>query len=207
MIVSGLTLLAFTPAALALNLTPGADMMFCLGAGLKGGARAGLAASAGVAVGCMVHVVVAGAGLGAAVATNPWAFNVIRWVGVGYLLWLAVALLGKAGEMPEYDTATGRHGAAFRRGLVVNLTNPKVILFVLAFLPQFVDPLRLVLPQFMILGGIIALGGFIVNGAVGMGAGGIGQRFLRSGGTRRWLDRVSATIFTGLAVRLALAQR
>ena len=82
-------LLAFVPAGLALNLTPGADMMFTLAQGLKGGPRAGMAANAGIAVGGMVHTVIAGLGLGALVAAHPLAFDVIRWAGVAYLLWLA----------------------------------------------------------------------------------------------------------------------
>jgi threonine/homoserine/homoserine lactone efflux protein len=199
-------LLAFVPAALALNLTPGADMMFCFGSGLKAGPCAGIAASAGVALGCMVHVTVAGAGLGAVVAASPVAFEVIRWLGVAYLLWLAVKVIRHAGEMPAAASA-GAVGTAFRRGFVVNLTNPKVILFVLAFVPQFVDPLRPILPQFLILGGVISLGGFVVNGAVGAGAGGLGRRMARAEGVKRWLDRVTGAIFAGLALRLALGQR
>ncbi len=207
MILDPMTLLAFIPAALALNLTPGADMMFCLGTGLRAGPRAGLAASAGVAAGCMVHVTAAGAGLGAAVAAAPWAFEVIRWIGVAYLVWLAVNVIRHAGELPQGGAAAGATGAAFRRGFLVNLTNPKVILFVLAFLPQFIDPARPVLAQFLVLGGVISLGGFVINGIVGMGAGGLGRRMTGAGRAKLWLDRVSATIFAGLALRLAMAQR
>ena len=89
MIIDPLVLLAFIPAGLALNLTPGADMMFCLGLGLRSGPRAALAASAGIAAGGVVHVTLAGLGLGAMVAALPWLFEVIRWIGVAYLLWLA----------------------------------------------------------------------------------------------------------------------
>ncbi len=207
MIIDPLTLLAFIPAALALNLTPGADMMFCLGTGLRAGQRAGVAASAGVAAGCMVHVTAAGAGLGAAVAAAPWAFEVIRWIGVAYLVWLAIKVLRHAGDLPQGSASAGATGAAFRRGFLVNLTNPKVILFVLAFLPQFIDPARPVLPQFLVLGTVISLGGFVVNGAVGIGAGGIGRKMEGAGRAKLWLDRISATIFAGLALRLAMAQR
>ncbi|HBR37311.1 MAG TPA: LysE family translocator, partial [Sulfitobacter pontiacus] len=135
--VDPLTLLAFVPAALALNLTPGADMMFCLGQGMRFGPRASVAASAGVALGGMVHVTLAGLGLGAVVAALPWAFDVIRWIGVGYLLWLAVQTWRSSGAAA---TPVPAPKSAFRSGLIVNLTNPKVILFVLAFVPQFVVP-------------------------------------------------------------------
>lgn len=204
MIVEPFVLLAFVPAALALNLTPGADMMFCLGQGLRGGARAALAADAGIALGCMVHVLLAGLGVGAAVAAYPALFEVIRWVGVGYLLWLAVAALRAA---PGAGPPPVRPARAFREGLLVNLTNPKVILFVLAFVPQFVDPARPVLPQFLLFGGVLSLGGLIVNGVVGVFAGGIGRRMARSPGLALWLGRASAVIFTGLALRLALLHR
>ena len=83
------TLMAFIPAGLALNLSPGADMMFCLGLGLRSGPKAAVAASAGISTGGMVHVTLAGLGLGAVVAALPWVFDVIRWIGVAYLLYLA----------------------------------------------------------------------------------------------------------------------
>jgi threonine/homoserine/homoserine lactone efflux protein len=205
MIVDPMVMLAFIPAALALNLTPGADMMFCLGQGLRGGPRAALAADAGIAVGGMVHVLVAGLGLGALVARAPWLFEVIRWVGVAYLLWLAVQAMRAAPVGPV--TGAGRSSRAFRDGLLVNLTNPKVILFVLAFVPQFVDATRPVLPQFLVFGAILSLGGLAVNGLVGVSAGGIGQRMARSPGFARWLGRASAGVFAALAVRLAVMQR
>lgn len=88
-----ITLLAFLPAALALNLTPGADMVFCLGQGLRSGPRAAVAASAGISLGAFIYTGLAGLGLGAVVATVPGAFEVIRWIGVAYLLYLALQLL------------------------------------------------------------------------------------------------------------------
>jgi len=197
-------LLAFVPAGLALNLTPGADMMFTLAQGLKGGPRAGMAANAGIAVGGMVHTVIAGLGLGALVAAHPLAFDVIRWAGVAYLLWLAVQSL-RAGPMAvRGEVAVRSLGRVFLDGLMVNLLNPKVILFILAFLPQFVDPSRAVLPQFLVLGLVFSLGGLVVNGVVAVFAGGAGQRLAGSAVFARWLGRVGAVIFAGLALRLAL---
>jgi threonine/homoserine/homoserine lactone efflux protein len=200
-------LLAFVPAGLALNLTPGADMMFTLAQGLKGGPRAGMAANAGIAVGGMVHTVVAGLGLGALLAAHPLAFDAIRWAGVAYLLWLAVQSL-RAGPMAvRGDVALRPLGRVFLDGLLVNLLNPKVILFILAFLPQFVDPSRAVLPQFLILGLVFSLGGLVVNGVVAVFAGGVGQRLAGSAVFARWLGRAGAAIFAGLALRLALMSR
>jgi len=207
MIVEPVLLLAFLPAALALNLTPGADMMFCLGQGVQAGPRAAIAASGGVAVGVLTHAALAGLGLSAVIAAAPWSLEAIRWTGVAYLLWLAVSSLrghgpGRAGTAPM------RAMRAFRAGLMVNLANPKVILFVLAFLPQFVSPVAgPVLPQFLLLGALLALGGFVVNGVVGIFAGGIGRRLAtdaRMGRVTAWLG---AGGFSALALRLALMER
>ncbi len=205
MIVDPLTLLAFIPAGLALNLTPGADMMFCLGLGLRAGPRPALAASAGISAGGMVHVTLAGLGLAAAIAAQPLVLDVIRWLGVGYLLWLAWGALRTGPLRP--DARVMGVARAFREGMMVNLLNPKVILFVLAFVPQFVDPARAILPQFLIFGLILAVGGFVINGAVGVFAGGLGRRLATSPRFARGLGIASATIFTALAARLALMQR
>lgn len=206
--VEPMVLLAFAPAGLALNLTPGADMMFCLAQGLKGGRRAAMAANLGIALGCMVHVTLAGAGLGALVAAHPMAFDAIRWLGVAYLLVLAAQALRRSGAaLAAPDAVPQRAGVVFRQALLVNLLNPKVILFILAFLPQFVRPDRAVLPQFLTLGIVFCVGGLVVNGLVGAFAGSIGQRLAGSARLSRWLGRISAGIFAGLALRLALLQR
>ncbi|GGE40848.1 threonine transporter RhtB [Primorskyibacter flagellatus] len=197
--IDPLILLAFLPAGLALNLTPGADMMFCLAQGLRRGPRAAWAASAGISAGSLVHAIVAGLGLAAVIAAHPGVLNVIRWIGVAYLLWLAVKSL-RATRSKIPDTAPAH---AFREGLMVNLTNPKVILFVLAFIPQFIDPARPVLPQFLIFGALLGLGGLVINGMVGQLAGGAGNRLARSEGFARWLGRISAGVFGLLALRLA----
>lgn len=205
--VDPLTLLAFIPAGLALNLTPGADMMFCLGQGLRSGRRAAMAANFGIAAGGMVHTTLAALGLGALVAAHPATFEAIRWLGVAYLLWLAVGALRSSAFATEAQVVRTSASRAFWQGLMVNLLNPKVILFILAFLPQFVDPARPILPQFLTLGVVFSFGGLLVNGAVGMFAGSIGQRLARSAGLSRWLSRVSAGIFGALALRLALMPR
>ena len=204
--VEALTLLAFLPAALALNLTPGADMMFCLGQGLKGGWRAVQAANLGIAAGGMVHVTLAALGLAAVLRAHPAAFEALRWAGVGYLLWLAFRALRSG---PVRPTAVARAPVAkvFREALLVNLLNPKVILFILSFLPQFVDPTRPVVPQFLTLGLVFCAGGLAVNGFVGGFAATIGGRLARSDTMSRWLGRATAAIFAALALRLAVMER
>ena len=202
--VDPLTLAAFVPAALALNATPGADMMFCLGQGLRSGPRASVAASAGITMGSMVHVTLAGLGLGAVIAALPWAFDVIRWVGVAYLLYLAWQALRSSDAAQE----SGREmsmSRAFGTGFAVNLANPKVILFVLAFIPQFVVPeAGSVLGQFLVFGAVLGIGGFVINGLVGVFASGLGRRLARGGRVLGW---ISSGIFVALAAKLALWER
>ena len=207
MSVDPLVLLAFLPAALALNLTPGADMMFCLGQGLRSGPRSAIAASAGISLGAFVHTGLAGFGLSAVVAKMPGAFDVIRWIGVGYLIWLAISSLRNGMSTASTGTKiTAKQ--AFWQGMIVNLFNPKVIFFVLAFIPQFVDPLRgSVVAQFLVFGLVLSLGGFIINAAVGIFAGGVGQRLTTNQRFARGLGIVSAGIFGALALRLALLER
>lgn len=204
--IDPVTLLAFIPAALALNLTPGADMMFCLGQGLRSGPKAAIAASAGISAGAFFHAAAAGLGLSALIAALPWAFDAIRWLGVAYLLWLALQSL--RGGAVASGAPPVRAARAFRDGLLVNLTNPKVILFVLAFVPQFVDPASgAVLAQFMIFGAVLSFGGFIINALVGLFAGGLGRQLTGNPVFARWLSRISAGIFAGLALRLALLEK
>ena len=203
--IEPLIMIAFIPAALALNLAPGADMLFCLAQGARTGMRAALAASAGVSAGTMVHVALTGLGLGYLVAQHPILFDVIRYAGVAYLLWLAQKTLRaplSARDMPDIRSAK-----AFTDGLVVNLTNPKVALFILAFVPQFVDPGRAVLPQFLALGAIVATGGFVINGAVGAFSGRIARLTARMPRVEQALRILSASIFATLALRLVLEGR
>jgi threonine/homoserine/homoserine lactone efflux protein len=152
----------------------------------------------------MVHVTLAGLGLGALVARYPVAFDVIRWAGAAYLLWLAWRTLTavRGGERPAVAPAR-----AFRDGLLVNLTNPKVILFILAFVPQFVDSARPVLAQFLIFGAVLSLGGFVVNGLVGTFSGGIGRVLAGSGRGARAFRWLTAGVFGALAVRLVMERR
>jgi threonine/homoserine/homoserine lactone efflux protein len=201
--VDPVTLAAFVPAALALNLTPGADMMFCLGQGLRAGPAGAWAASAGIALGGMTHVLVAGLGLSALLSQIPVAFDVIRWAGVAYLLWLALVALRSA--RAPLDVPRVAPSTALRDGFFVNLTNPKVILFVLAFVPQFVRPeAGAVLPQFLLFGAVIATGGFVINGLVGVFAG-AARRGLAA--RAALLHYASAAIFAALAARLAILEK
>lgn len=200
--IDPVALLAFVPTALALNVTPGPDMMLCLAQGMRAGRTAAWAASAGVSAGAMVHVTAAGLGLGAIVAAFPHAFDIIRWLGVVYLLYLAVQSLRGGGL--KAGARGMRPLQAFRAGLFTNLSNFKVIWFVLAFIPQFVVPeAGPVFLQFVMFGVMIAFGGFIINGLVGAYAGTLGTKLVQSSTI---LGYITAGIYGALAARLAIME-
>lgn len=206
------TLLVFVPAALALNLTPGNDMLFCLGQGMKSGPRAGIAASLGIATGVLGHTLAAGAGLAALLAAHPGAFEAIRWAGVAYLVWLAIQSLRAAivGEALSAPAIAARASAmkAWRDAVVVSILNPKVAVFVLAFLPQFVDPARgSTFLQFLLLGTILNTGGTVINIAVGAFAGSIGGFLSRRAHAARAFQAITGMIFLTLAARIAFDRR
>lgn len=192
-------LLAFALAGLLLNLTPGADVMFATASGLRGGPRAGMAAGLGVGLGGAMHVTLAALGLSALIAAQPAALTAIRWFGALYLFWLA-AQAWRAGPPEAAERGATRPLRALGRGFLANALNPKVILFILAFLPQFTDPAYgPVWRQIVLLGGIFTLTGTLVTMAYGALAGAMGQALGRRLGA---LNRIAAVVFAGLAARL-----
>ncbi len=196
-----LTISAFMGAALLLYLTPGADMMFTLASGMSGGPKAGLAAAVGIALGVLVHVTMAAAGLAALILAYPAAYDAIRYLGAAYLAVLAWQSW-RTDTRLEAQRGRANVWRAFRRGFLTNLMNPKVALFVLAFLPQFTDPAAgPVWHQILWLGLFLGLGGILSDGAYGVFAGVMAARLRRSS---RVMHKVSAIVFGGLAARLAL---
>ncbi len=209
MLIEWQTLLVFIPIALALNLTPGADMMFCLGQGLKSGPKAGIAASIGIATGSFLHALAAGLGLASLIASQPWAFEVIRWAGVGYLVWLAIAALrAPIGAVQAADVRRSGIVKAWCDGTFVCLFNPKIALFILALVPQFVDPAKgYVLLQFLIFGAILNIGGTVINILVGGFSGSIGRMLARNRRMAQGLQYLTSLVFLALAAKLALDRR
>ncbi len=202
-------LLLFTMTTIIAMITPGPDMLFVLGCGMRGGPRAGLLATAGVATSEAVHVAVAAAGLAALFEMVPVAFTVVRIIGAGYLIYLGVQMIrhrkGVDHEMPV-DGGGGMPGRrAFTSGLLTNLLNPKMVTFTIAFLPQFIKPqLGQVWLQFAILGAVLIVLEFVVDGTVGVLAGRIGGWLRRRRAARRRVDIATGGIFIGLGVRLAV---
>jgi len=201
------TLLAMDPATIAtfagagtlLNLTPGTDVVFASASGLAGGPRAGIAAAAGISLGSLAHSCLAALGLSALIAANPLAYDAIRWLGAAYLLFLAVQAWrtqpGAArikGEISLYP--------ALKRGFLTNILNPKVALFILAFLPQFTTPAAgPIWQQILILGLIFSATGLVITSAYGATAGLMRHAMSRAAGT---LDKITALVFAALAARL-----
>lgn len=198
MLIEPATLAAFLAAGIVLNLTPGADVMFAMASGAQGGWRSGIAAAAGVSAGSLVHTALTAFGLAALLAAHPGAFDVIRWAGAAYLLWLAWKSW-HAAPMPSAGAL--RLSRAFGRGFLTNLLNPKVALFLMAFLPQFADPTRSpVWLQMVLLGALFSLTGFVITGGYGVLAGTLRDTLTNRA---RVLNRFAALVFAGLAARLA----
>lgn len=197
--------LAFLVATWVLILTPGPDMLFVIGQTLSGGARRGWAAVFGIVTGAMVHIALAASGVAALLAAAPALFDALRVAGALYLLWLAQGALRAAWRGGAKLEAAAPARAAFRDGLVTNLTNPKVILFFLAFLPQFVDPERApAWLQMVILGPLVPLMAMPLYGVLIAGADRAAARLSRFA---RWLDGLAGLLFLVLGLRLLLASR
>ncbi|MBO2456596.1 LysE family translocator [Actinomadura violacea] len=197
-------LTAFLLTSLIAMIVPGPDMLFVLGCGMRGGPRAGLLATAGVATSEAVHVAVAAAGLTALFAAVPIAFTTVRLIGAAYLVFLGVQTIRHRNDPDDAPTAPPSNRRAYFNGLATNLLNPKMVTFTIAFLPQFIDPeMGRVWLQFAFLGTILIALEFLVDGTVGVLAGRIGEWLGRRRTARRRLDVATGSLFIGLGLRLA----
>ena len=208
------TLITFFGVSLLLGLTPGPDNLFVLVQSAQRGWRAGMAVVLGLCGGLVVHTAAVALGLAAVFAASAVAFTLLKWCGAAYLAYLAWGALRApaavaSGEAPA--AAAGTAPSARRmvvRGMVMNLTNPKVLVFFLAFLPQFADPARgPVAWQLMLLGVVFMVATLLVFGAIACFSGVFGALLQRSARAQTVLNRVAGLVFLGLAVRLATAER
>ena len=200
--------LAFVAAGLALNIVPGADMTFVIASAARDGKRNGVIAALGIGAGTFVHIAAAVLGLSAILASSEMLFTIIKWVGAAYLLYIAVSLLF-SGNTNEEPTAPRQSGwRLFRAAAFVNILNPKVALFFLAFLPQFVDTSASIPAlQILCLGLWFDVLGTIVNFVIAVVAASTAERLRHVswiGRAARWL---AATAMGALALRLALTER
>ncbi|MDA3646680.1 LysE family translocator [Saccharopolyspora indica] len=197
--------LAFIGAAAVISLVPGPDMMFILANGISSGPRGGVVAAVGMSTGVLVHTVAAALGLTAVFQAVPAALEAVRIAGIAFLLYLAVQSF-RSSALPDVRAAPSRSmGRIYALAVLTNVSNPKVILFYLAFVPQFVstDAPWPVPVQLLALGGVLLAVGICVDAAVGLASGGLSNLLLRRPGIQRWLDRAAGVLFGGLALRLA----
>ena len=190
---------AFLAVVVIICLAPGPDMLYMIGTGLAGGRAAATRAAFGIALGVTVYVVFTAVGVGAVAAGAPTLLTGLQMLGAGYLGWLAVRTWRESREPLEPVAAAEPDQGWFRRGFVVNLTNPKIMLFFLALLPQFVGAAPHPTLQLLLLGMLLLAVGLVVDLAIGWAAGAFRAR-LRRPRARRVLGGVSAAVFAGLAV-------
>jgi threonine/homoserine/homoserine lactone efflux protein len=216
----------FIVAGLLLNLTPGPDMAYIAARGASGGFRDGAAAVSGITAGCFVHTLAAALGLSALLATSATAFEIVKWCGALYLFYAGVRLILSGGsnestalaapgqDAPAQRSAVGpsaNPAAAlriFREALMINVFNPKVALFFLAFVPQFIAadaPAKAL--AFVLLGALFNFNSLFVNLAVAWLASRAGTRLRGRGPASRWMQRATGALFIVLAGRLAALAR
>ena len=200
--------LTFAAATLILNLTPGPDMMYIIARSLGQGRRAGMVSALGITGGCLFHALAATVGIAALLRSWPIAFDAIRYAGAVYLIYLGIRLLAwrkRDGEITR-ATPSAPLPAIFRQGVITNILNPKVALFFLAFLPQFVAPARgSAALQLAVLSLYFILSTTILNLAVAFLSGVAGD-FLRRGRHIARMERASGAVFIALGLRVGLAR-
>jgi threonine/homoserine/homoserine lactone efflux protein len=202
--------IGFFTAAVLLNISPGPDMAFILGHTMKSGTRAGFSAVFGIWTGACIHVLLAAFGLSAILAASAIAFSTVKWVGAIYLVWLGIQALrskGEGGFVRAAGETLGRR-RIYRQGVLVSLLNPKVAIFFLAFLPQFVvegaGPAWL---QLAVHGGLIIVVAFFIEPPLILAGGRLADLFKNNTKIGLWLDRGLGALFVALGVRLALTKR
>ena len=213
--IDGLSLAWFVAAGLLLNLTPGPDVLYIVTQALRRGARAGVVGGLGITAGCFVHVAVAALGLGALLATSATAFSLLKWLGAAYLLWMgAHMLVSRAAASDCVDAqsqgtalpgAQSWHGV-FWGGFLTNVLNPKVALFFLAFVPQFIPAqAQHKTLAFVLLGLRCNLNSVAITVGYALLAARMAARLNAVQRGMRRLERIAGVMFIGFGVRLAMS--
>jgi threonine/homoserine/homoserine lactone efflux protein len=200
--------LTFLFAAFMLNIAPGPDMLYVIGRSLGQGRKAGIVSALGIFVGCWAHILAAAFGIAALLRSSPVAFNLVRYAGAAYLVYLGIKMLVQRGSLAARQLKPDSLAAIFRQGVITNVLNPKVALFFLAFLPQFIDARRgSVVWQILLLGLIFNLGGTLVNLGVAYAGGTLGELLRRNARFARLQQWFTGLVFIGLGARLAWQRR
>jgi threonine/homoserine/homoserine lactone efflux protein len=200
--------LTFLVAALALNFAPGPDMLYVIGRSVGQGRKAGVVSALGIFAGCWAHILAAAVGIAALLRSSPMAFNVVRYLGAAYLLYLGVKMIVQRSRLEAQQLPSESLSNIFRQGVITNVLNPKVALFFLAFLPQFVDARRgYVALQILFFGVVFDVGGTLVNLVVAYAGGTLGDLLRRSPRfalVQKWF---TGMVFIALGARLAWQRR
>ena len=200
--------LTFLFAAFMLNIAPGPDMLYVIGRSLGQGRKAGIVSALGIFVGCWAHILAAAFGIAALLRSSPIAFNMVRYAGAAYLAYLGVKMIVQRSNIAQQQPNPASLASIFRQGVITNVLNPKVALFFLAFLPQFVDAHRgRVVWQILLLGLIFNVGGTAVNLGVAYAGGTLGELLRRNARFARIQQWFTGLVFIGLGARLAWQRR
>jgi threonine/homoserine/homoserine lactone efflux protein len=207
------SLLLFVAAGLLLNLTPGPDVLYIVTNALRGGRRAGVVAACGITAGCFVHIFAAALGVSALLATSATAFAVLKWLGAAYLVYVGLRMM--LARPPDTTNLIAPHADSMRaggmkgiffRGFWTNALNPKVALFFLAFLPQFIGPaVEHKALAFLLLGLLFNFNGLWVNVGWALAAAWLASRATTLQKGMHWLDRIAGAMFVGFGLKLALS--
>ncbi|KAB2352275.1 LysE family translocator [Actinomadura rudentiformis] len=206
MLIDPHLLAVFTVTTIVALVTPGPDMLFVLGCGVRGGARAGLLATVGVITGDALYIAAAAGGLAVLLTAFPVVFTALRIVGGAYLIYLGVQMIRNRKKGQTDDPAAGGMSGrrAFLNGMVSSMANPQTFTFMVAFLPQFIDPAAgPIWLQFLVLGAILIVLEFVADGTVGVLAGRIGGWLRARQAVRRRIDAATGSVFIALGIRLA----
>ncbi len=200
-------LTGFLAVAVLITLAPGPDNLMVLSLGMARGRQAGVAFGLGCALGCLNHTLLAALGVSALIAASPTAFTVLKIAGGLYLVWLGVQAIRSARPASVGAATSEPPLRLFVKGLIANAINPKVILFFLAFLPQFVDTAHGHAGwQVIQLGLLFTFETVLIFAAIGWFAGRLGERLARHPAVGTWLDRIAGGIFVALGLRLLVAR-
>ncbi|NCD11642.1 MAG: LysE family translocator [Epsilonproteobacteria bacterium] len=203
------TILMFIGASTLLALSPGPDILFVLTQAMVRGSRSGIVIALGLCSGLIFHTTAVALGVAVIFQTSALAFSLLKFVGAGYLLYLAFMAFKDATKSKLNTTQPALSlSTLYKRGILMNIANPKVSIFFLAFLPQFTNPaLGNVTLQIFSLGALFMLCAFMVFVGVSLLAGRIGAWFMRTQNGEKILNRIAGTVFAGLALKLALVSR
>ena len=203
------TIITFFTASALLALVPGPDNIFVLTQSALSGRSAGIVVMLGLCTGLLFHSAAVAMGVAVIFQTSVLAFTILKMVGAGYLAWLAwQAFRARGSEIQSSGQEKINHGRLYRRGIIMNITNPKVSIFFLAFLPQFADPARGPISlQILMLGGLFIISTILIFGGLALLAGSLGRLLNKSPRIQTIMNRVAGVVFLGLALKLVSTEQ